>query len=166
MNMTSPSYSGYRFPADVIHRAIWLYLRFTLSYRDVEDLRAERGLEVSFETIRRWVLTFGPIIARRLRARRPVPHRRWHLDEMFVRIAGKQMYLWRAVDAEGEVLEVLVQASRDKRAAGKLMRKLLKRQGIGPSEWVTDKYPAYGAALRDLRLTGVHVRGKHATIGL
>src|SRR5918992_4806738 len=141
MNMTSASYSGYRFPADVIHRAIWLYLRFTLSYRDVEDLLAERGIEASYETIRRWVLTFGPLIARRLRARRPVPHRRWHLDEMFVRIAGKQMYLWRAVDGEGEVLEVLVQANRDKRAAGKLMRKLLKRQGIGPSEWVTDKYP-------------------------
>ena len=160
--MASPSYSGYRFPADVIHRAIWLYLRFTLSYRDVEDLLAERGLEVSYETIRRWVLTFGPIIARRLRARRPVPHRRWHLDEMFVRIAGKQMYLWRAVDAEGEVLEVLVQASRDKRAAGKLMRKLLKRQGIGPSEWVTDKYPAYGAALRDLQLRARHVQSKQA----
>jgi putative transposase len=160
--MTSPSYSGYRFPADVIHRAIWLYLRFTLSYRDVEERLAERGLEVSYETIRRWVATFGPRIARRLRAGRPVPHRRWHLDEMFVRIAGKQMYLWRAVDAEGEVLEVLVQANRDQRAAAKLMRKLLKRQGIGPTEWVTDKCPAYGAALRDLQLKARHVRDKQS----
>jgi putative transposase len=138
-------YSRYRFLVDVIHRAIWLYLRYTLSYRDVEDLLAERGIEVSYETIRRRVTTFGPTIARRLRARRPISHRRWHLDEMFVRIAGKQMYLWRAVDAEGEVLDVLVQANRDKRAAAKLMRKLLRKQGVGPSEWVTDKYPAYGA---------------------
>src|SRR5918999_2466587 len=162
MNMTSTSYSGYRFPADVIHRAIWLYLRFSLSYRDVEDLLAERGIEVSYETIRRWVLTLGPGIARRLRAQRPVPHRRWHLDEMFVHIGGKQMYLWRAVDAEGEVLEVPVQANRDKRAAGKLRRKLLKRQGIGPTAWVTDKYSAYGAALRDLQLRARHVCGKQA----
>jgi putative transposase len=135
--MTSPIYCGYRFPVDVIHRAIWLYLRFTLSYRDVEELLAERGITVSYETIRRWVTTFGPQIAGRLRARRPVPHRRWHLDEMFVRIGGKQMYLWRAVDAEGEVLEVLVRAHRDHRAAAKLMRKLLKRQGLGPIEWVS-----------------------------
>ena len=86
--MTSPFYSGYRFPSDIIQRAIWLYLRFTLSYRDVEELLAERGVEVSYETIRRWVLTFGPVIARRLRARRPKPHSRWHLDEMSVRING------------------------------------------------------------------------------
>src|SRR5258707_6601717 len=99
--MTSPIYCGYRFPVDVIYCAIWLYLRFTLSYRDVEELLAERGIVVSYETIRRWVTTFGPQIAGRLRARRPVPHRRWHLDEMFVRIGGKQMYLWRAVDGEG-----------------------------------------------------------------
>ena len=93
--MSAPTYSGYRFPRDVIQRAVWMYLRFTLSYRDVEDLLAERGIEVSYETVRRWVLTFGPAIARRLRARRPKPHGRWHLDEMFVRIGGRQMYLWR-----------------------------------------------------------------------
>jgi len=145
----------------VIQRAVWMYLRFTLSYRDVEDLLTERGLEVSYETIRRWVNVFGPIIARRLRARRPAPHRCWHLDEMFVRIAGKPMYLWRSVDAEGEVLEVLVQARRDAAAARKLMRKLLRKQGIAPTAWVTDKCPAYGAALRDLRLDGIpHLRGK------
>ena len=100
-----------------------MYLRFTLSFRDVEDLLAERGIEVSYETIRRWVMAFGPAIARRLRAHRPMPHRRWHLDEMFVRIGGRRMYLWRAVDAEGEVLDVLVQARRDTAAARKLMRK-------------------------------------------
>jgi putative transposase len=157
------SYSGYRFPRDIIQRAVWMYLRFTLSFRDVEELLAERGIEVTYESVRRWVLTFGPAIARRLRARRPRPHGRWHMDEMFIRVGGKQMYLWRAVDAEGEVLDVLLQAKRDRRAAQKLMRKLLKRQGMVPDEWVTDKNPAYGAALRELKLTGApHTRRKRA----
>src|SRR5215469_12385923 len=106
--MTSLCYRRHRFPPTVIQHAIWLYLRFTLSYRDVEDLLAERGLEVSYETVRRWVLKFGPLIARQLRRHRPRPSDRWHLDEMVVRIAGKQMYLWRAVDHGGEVLDMLV----------------------------------------------------------
>ena len=140
-----------------------MYLRFTLSFRDVEELRAERGITVSHESIRRWVLTFGPAIARRLRTNRPRPHGRWHLDEMVVRIGGQQMYLWRAVDAEGEVLDVLLQAKRDTKAARKLMRKLLKKQGVMPDEWITDKNPSYGAALRELRLTRVaHTRRKRA----
>jgi len=156
------SYSGYRFPRDVIQRAVWMYLRFTLSLRDVEDLLAERGIVVSYETIRRWVGSFGPAIARGLRAGRPAPHRRWHLDEMFVRIGGRPMYLWRAVDAEGEMLDVLVQAKRDKAAASKLIRKLLRKQGIAPSEWVTDKYRVYGSVLRDLGTARcAHVSGKH-----
>jgi transposase-like protein len=159
--MTAPSYRGYRFPADDIQRAVWMYLRFTLSYRDVEDLLAERGVQVSYETIRRWVHVFGPHIARRLRARRSKPHGRWHLDEMFVRIDGKQMYIWRAVDAEGEVLDVLVQSRRDTAAARKLMRKLLKKHAMVPDEWVTDRYAAYGAALSDLDLTTpVHISAK------
>ncbi len=91
------SYSGYRFPCDIIQRAVWMYLRFTLSFRDVEELLAERGIVVTYESIRRWVLAFGPTIARRLRTRRPKPHNRWHLDEMFVRVGGKQMYLWRGL---------------------------------------------------------------------
>src|SRR5918993_6117457 len=157
------SYSGYRFPCDIIQRAVWMYLRFTLSFRDVAELPAERGIVVTYESVRRWVLTFGPMMARRLRARRSRPHGRWHLDEMVVRIGGKQMYLWRAVDAEDEVLDVLLQAKRDQRAARKLLRKLLKRQGMVPDEWVTDKNPAYGAALRELKLTGVpHTRRKRA----
>src|SRR3712207_5717322 len=157
------SYSGYRFPRDIIQRAVWMYLRFTLSFRDVEELLAERGIEVTYESIRRWVVTFGPAIARRLRTQRPKPHGRWHLDEMFVQIGGKQMYRWRAVDAEGEVLNVLLQAKRDTKAARKLMRKLLKRQGMAPDEWVTDKNPAYGAALRELKLTRApHTRRKRA----
>src|SRR3954454_24830360 len=157
--MTPPSYRGYRFPADVIQRAVWMYLRFTLGYRDVEDLLAERGVQVSYETVRRWVHAFGPGIARRLRARRPKPHGRWHLDEMFVRIGGEQMYLWRAVDAEGEVLDVLVQSRRDKAAARKLMRKLLKKQGFAPTEITTDKLPSYRTAFAELGLTARHERG-------
>jgi transposase-like protein len=102
-----------RFPPEIIQHAIWLYLRFTLSYRDVEELLVERGLDISYETVRRWVLKFGPAIARRLRQRRPRPSDRWHLDEMVVRIAGERMYLWRAVDHEGEVLDMLVQRGRD-----------------------------------------------------
>src|ERR687893_1834400 len=137
------SYSGYRFPRDIIQRAVWMYLRFTLSFRDVEELLAERGIEVTYESVRRWVLTFGPAIARRLRARRPRPHGRWHLDELAVSFQGRRMYLWRAVDAEGEVLDVLVQAKRDTKAARKLMRKLLKKQGMVPDELVTDKLGSY-----------------------
>jgi putative transposase len=98
------SYARHRFPPDVIQHAVWLYLRFTLSYRDVEDLLAERGLEVSNESIRRWVLKFGPAIARNLRSARPRPHDRWHLDEMVVSIGGQRMYMWRGVDSEGEGL--------------------------------------------------------------
>src|SRR5215510_9777110 len=111
------SYRLHRFPPVVIQHAVWLYLRFTLSYRDVEDLLAERGFDVSYETIRSWVLKFGPVIARRLRRRRPRASDRWHLDEMVVRIAGKRMYLWQAVDHEGEVLDMLVQSRRNNRAA-------------------------------------------------
>src|SRR5918993_6123986 len=156
-------YSGYRFPRDIIQRAVWMYLRFTLSFRDVEELLAERGIVVTYESIRRWVLAFGPAIARRLRARRSRPHGRWHLDEMTVSIQGRRMYLWLAVDAEGEVLDVLVQAKRDTKAARKLMRKLLKKQGMVPDEWVTDKNPSYGAALRGLKLgRAPHTRRKRA----
>src|SRR5215813_6732158 len=124
------SYARHRFPPDVIRHAFWLYLRFTLSYRDVEDLLAERGLIVSNEAIRRWVLKFGPVIAKNLRTSRPQAYTRWHLDEMVVSLSGKQMYMWRAVDAEGEVLEILVQPRHDKAAAMRLLRKLLRRQGF------------------------------------
>jgi putative transposase len=110
-------YRRHRFPPEIIQHAIWLYLRFTLSYRDVEELLAERGLDMSYETVRRWVLKFGPLIAQRLRQHRPRPSDRWHLDEMVVRIAEKRLYLWRAVDHEGEVLDVLVQRRRDARWA-------------------------------------------------
>ena len=120
-----------QFPPAIIQHAIWLYLRFTLSYRDVEDLLAVRGIEVSYETVRRWVVKFGPAIAGNLRRLRPKPSPRWHLDEMVIRVSGKLMCLWRAVDDEGEVLEVLVQRRRDKAATRKLTHKLLKNAHPG-----------------------------------
>ena len=153
------SYRRHRFPPPIIQHAIWLYLRFTLSYRDVEELLAERGLDLSYETVRRWVLKFGSGIARRLRRSRPRSSDRWHLDEMVVRIAGKHTYLWRAVDHEGEVLDVLVQRRRDKRAAVRLIRKLLRKQGFAPKLMTTDKLGSYGAALRHLHLACLHEQG-------
>ena len=122
------SYARHQFPPDVIQRAIWLYLRFTLSYRDVKELLAARGVDVSYKMVRRWVPKFGPAIARRLREAPPIASSRWHLDQMVVRIAGQRMYLWLAVDDEGEVLDVLVQRRRNRAAAQKLMCKLLKTE--------------------------------------
>jgi putative transposase len=130
--MMELSYRRHRFPSVVIQHAVWLYLRSTLSYRDVEDLLGERGLDISYETVRSWVLKFEPVIARRLRRCRPRPSDRWHLDEMVVRIAGKRMYLWRAVDHEARSLNVLVQSRRDSREGLRLMRKPLRKQGVSP----------------------------------
>ena len=157
--MTSLCYRRHRFPPEIIQHAIWLYLRFTLSYRDVEELLAERGLDISYETVRRWVLKFGPSIARRLRRRalgRAISgiSTRWWCGS-----PAKRMYLWRAVDHEGEVLDMLVQRRRDGRAALRLMRKLLKKQGFAPKLLVTDKLRSYAAAFRRLRLTCPHEQG-------
>jgi len=157
--MQKISYSRHRFPPLIIQHAIWLYFKFSLSYRDVEDLLAERGIDVSYETVRRWVLKFGSAYARKLRKSRPRPSDQWHLDEVFVSINGKRSYLWRAVDSEGEVLEILVQSRRNKRSALKLMRKLLKKKGFSPNTVVTDKLPSYGAALRELNLSKCHDYG-------
>ena len=154
------NYSGYRFPPTIIQQAIWLYLRFTLSFRDVEDLLAERGITVSYESIRRWINHFGPMIAADLRKRRPKPHTSWHLDEVYLKIDGRMVYLWRAVDAEGEILDVLVQSKRDKHAALKLMRKLLKKYGFVPDRLITDDLRSYGAAARDLGIEKHHERGR------
>jgi transposase-like protein len=158
--MRKISYAGYRFPPEIIQQAIWLYLRFTLSLRDVEDLLAERGVTVSYETVRRWVNHFGPMVAADLQKRRPKPHSIWHLDEVYLKIDGRMVYLWRAVDAEGEVLDVLVQSKRNKHAALKLMRKLLKKYAFVPQRLVTDDLRSHGAAARDLRLENRHERGR------
>jgi putative transposase len=124
--MSSLSYRRHRFPIDVIQQAVWLYFWFSLSFRDVEDLLAQRGIDIFYETVRRWSVKFGLAYARKLRHAHPRADVRWHLDEVFVRINGKCVYLWRAVDCEGEVLDVLVQSRRNKQAALKLMRKLLR----------------------------------------
>ncbi len=158
--MNTISYRNLHFPASIIQRAIWLYVRFNLSLRDVEELMAERGIEVSYETVRRWVKKFGPSIARRLGRGRPRARRQWHLDEVYVLIGGRWLYLWRAIDQNGEVLDILVQAKRDKWAALKLMRKLLKKHGFAPRTIVTDKWRAYGAAFRDLGLSARHHQAK------
>jgi transposase-like protein len=157
--MTTISFARHQFPPDIIRHAVWLYLRFTLSFRDVEDLLTERGLDLSYETVRRWVLKFGPLFAKELRRRRPRPTSRWHLDEMAVLIGGRQFWLWRAVDDEGEVLDLLVQRRRDARAAARLMRKLLKKHGFVPDILVTDKLRSYGAAKTQLRLSVRHEQG-------
>jgi transposase-like protein len=157
--MTTISFARHQFPPAIIRHAVWLYLRFTLSFRDVEDLLAERGLDVSYETIRRWVLKFGPLFARELRRRRHRPTSQWHLDEVAILIGGRRFWLWRAVDDEGEVLDLLVQRRRDARAAAKLMRKLLRKQGFAPKTLVTDKLRSYGAAKTQLGLLARHEQG-------
>ena len=156
------SYARHRFPPDVIRHAVWLYPRFTLSYRDVEDLLARRGLEISNELIRRWVLKFGSAIARNLRGIRPRPHDQWHLDEMVVSIGGQRMYMWRVVDSEGEVLDVLIQQRRGKAAALKLLKKLLEKQRFAPAVIVTDKLGSYRAAPRSFGFSVQHEQGLRA----
>jgi transposase-like protein len=153
------SHKRHRFPADGIRQAVWLYYGFTLSFRDVEELLAQRGVEVSYETIWCWTLKFGPQIAANLRRRRCPPTGRWHLDEIYARIGGQKVWLWRAVDDEGEVLDILVQKRRNKHAALKLLRSLLGNQGVHPESITTDKLVSYGAAVRELGLKGVHRPG-------
>ncbi|MFN0193255.1 MAG: IS6 family transposase [Aestuariivirga sp.] len=154
------SYARHRFPEDLIRQVVWLYFRFTLSFRDIEDLMAERGIDVSYETIRVWTRKFGRLFGRNLRKVRPGPKSRWHLDEMMVRIAGQRMYLWWAVDDEGEVLAMLVQKRRNKQAALRLLRKLLKRQGIHPETIVTDRLASYSAATHEIDCSDRHRPGR------
>ena len=144
----APTYAGYRFPAEIIAHAVWLYFRFALSYRDVEELLAERGVVVTYETIRRWCRKFGQTYANALRRRRPRPGDTWHLDEVFIAINGEQHYLWRAVDQEGTVLDILVQRRRDTAAAKKFFRRLRKDLQYVPRVLITDKLASYGAAKR------------------
>src|ERR1700761_3132258 len=145
-----PIYAGYRYPAEIISYAVWLYFRFPLSLRMVEEILAARGISVTYETIRQWGLKFGQEFANRIRQRAPRCGDEWHLDEVQIRIAGKKHWLWRAVDQDGTVLDVLVQSRRDKRAAKRLLRKLLKRQGRPPRVLVTDKLASYPPAKAEL----------------
>src|SRR6202051_4358119 len=140
----------HRFPAEIISHAVWLYHVFSLSLRDVELLLAERGVVVSYETVRRWCKKFGQSFAECIRRRRPRPGDKWHIDEVFIRIQGAQHYLWRAVDQDGVVLDILVQPRRDGQAAKRFFRGLLKGLDYVPRVIVTDKLQSYGVARRDL----------------
>jgi putative transposase len=157
-------YAGYRFPAEVISQAVWLYFRFPLSLRMVEETPAARGIVVSHETVRQWALRFGQDFANRIRRRLPRAGDKWHLDEVAIKIVGVQHWIWRAVDQTGMVLDALVQCRRDKRAAKRLLRKLLKRQCRAPRVMITDKLPSYGAAKRELMLGVEHRRHKGLNI--
>jgi putative transposase len=152
-----PIYAGYRHPAELIAYAVWLYFRFPLSLRMVEEMLAARGISVTYETIRQWGLKFGREFANRIRRRAPRRGDKWHLDEVVITIAGKKHWLWRAVDQQGFVLDVLVQSRRDKKAAKRLLRKLLKKQGRAPRVLITDKLRSYAAAKREI-MPGVEHR--------
>jgi putative transposase len=141
-------YARHRFPAEVISYAVWLYFRFPLSLRIVEEMLAARGILVSYETVRQWALKFGPSFANQIRRRLPSAGDHWHLDEVAISIAGQKHWLWRAVDQRGIVLDILVQSRRNARAAKRLLRKLLKKQGIAPRVLITDKLASYAAAKR------------------
>ena len=162
MSGKTPSYHGYRFPPEIISHAVWLYYRFCLSFRDVEDLLAERGVIVSYETIRQWSRKFGAEYARKLKRRQGRLGDTWHLDELFVTIQGRRQYLWRAVDQDGDVIDILVQPRRDRRAAMRFFRKLLKGQGSEPRRLVTDKLRSYRAAHRTVMPSVLHDTSRYA----
>ena len=161
--MTSPacpSYAGLRFPAEVISHAVWLYFRFPLSLRMVDELLAARGIFVSHETVRQWARKFGQVFANQIRRRLPRAGDKWHMDGVVITISGVKHWLWRAVDQTGRVLDILVQSRRDTRAAKRLMRKLLKRQCRAPRVMITDKLASYGAARREGMPSVEHRRHK------
>jgi putative transposase len=159
--MTPPAhterYKHHRFPGEIISHGVWLYDRFPLSDRDVQEMLFERGIDVTYEAIRQWCLKFGQDYANRLRRRRPRPGDTWHLDEVFLTINGERHDLWRAVDQDGNVLDILVQSRRNKKAAKKFFRKLLKGCQYAPRVIITDQLKSYGAATREL-LPGVEHR--------
>src|ERR1700754_1077377 len=150
-------YAGHRFPPEIISHAVWLYFRFPLSLRMVEEMLAARGIIVSHETVRQWGLKFGQAFANQIRRRLPQAGDKWHLDEVVITIAGQKHWLWRAVDQDGIVLDVLVQSRRDQQAAKRLLRKLLKKHLRAPRVLITDKLRSYGAAKREI-MPGVEHR--------
>ena len=156
MRQPSAVYKRHRFPGEVISHAVWLYFRFLLSYRLVEEVLAERGIAVSYETIRRWCRKFGATYVDGVRRRRSRPGDKWHLDEVVLKINGARHYLWRAVDQEGVVLDILVQERRNQEAAETFLRRLLNGQGYEPRVVITDKLASYPPAVRR-----VHPRAEH-----
>ena len=156
-----PNYRGHRFPPEIISYAVWLYHRFTLSFRDVEDLLAERGITVSYESIRHWCLKFGSDYARSLRRNQGRLGDIWSVDEVFITMRGQRYYLWRAIDQDGDVIDILVTKRRDRRAAKRFFRKALKQQGQVPWQLVTDRLRSYSAAHREVFPTVIHRTGQY-----
>ncbi|PRC93538.1 Transposase [Solimicrobium silvestre] len=163
MNSSKPLYFRRRFPSEIISHCVWLYFRFSLSYRDIEEMMGKRGVIVFYETIRDWSQKFGGIYAKRLRARSNRPNDYWHLDEVYLSINGKSHYLWRAVDQDGEILDILVQPRRNKYAVKKFFRKLLKKLHYIPRVIITDKLRSYAAAKAEIMPGVKHVQDKGAT---
>ena len=156
------TYKRHRFPPDIISYAVWLYFRFNLSHRDVEDLLAERGIIVTRESIRLWCIKFGALYARRLKRNHRGYGDTFYIDEVFVKINGKQNYLWRAVDQDGEVVDVYLQAKRDGAAAKRFFKRLLRNHGIEPRKIVTDKLRSYPVAHREVIPESIHVTDRYA----
>ncbi len=163
MKIQTPSYQRHRFPSEIISHAVWLYHRFCLSFREVEELLAERGITITYETICQWCRKFGPAYARKLKKRQGRLGDTWHLDEVFVSIRGEQQYLWRAVDQDGDTIDILVQRRRNKQAAARFFRRLLKGQGREPRWMITDKLKSYGVAHRAVMPTVEHINAVYAT---
>jgi len=162
MKTTISVYKGYRFPGAVISHAVWTYHRFSLSFREVEELLAARGVVVSFETIRQWCLKFPSSYAKKLRKSAGRPGDNWFLDEVFVKIRGQQHYLWRAVDQDGDEIDILVQRRRNKKAAERFFRQLFRKSGVSPRRIVTDKLKSYSAALKELSPGTPHITDQYA----
>ena len=156
------TYKRHRFPPAIISYAVWLYFRFNLSHRDIEDLLAQRGIIVSYESIRLWCIKFGRIYTRRLKRRYHGYGDTFYIDEVFVKINGKQHYLWRAVDQDGEVIDVFLQSRRDGAAAKRFFKRLLRGHGGAPREIVTDKLRSYGVAQRELIPETIHNTARYA----
>ena len=150
MSTATASYKGHRYPVEIVNHCVWLYFRFPLSFREVEELVLARGVVVSYETIRRWCAKFGQAYANQLHRRRPRPADKWHLDEVFVKINGTTHYLWRAVDQHGNILDILVRPRRDAKAARRFFRELLIKRCRVPRVLVTEKLRSYQAAHREV----------------
>ena len=162
MKKPTPSYQRHRFPSEIISHAVWLYHRFCLSFREVEELLAERGITVTYETVRQWCQKFGPDYVRKLKKRQGRLGDTWHIDEVFISIQGERHYLWRAVDQDGDTIDILVQRRRNQRAAERFFRRLLKGQD-GELRWlVTDKLRSYDAAHRTIMPTVNHINQVYA----
>jgi putative transposase len=161
------TYKRHRFPPDIISYAVWLYYRFNLSHRRcagpfIEDLLAERGITVSYETVRLWCIKFGALYARRLKRKHQGYGDTFFIDEVFVKINGKQHYLWRAVDQDGEVVDVYLQAKRDGAAAKRIFKRLLRSHGGEPRKIVTDKLRSYPVAHREVMPETIHSTKQYA----